>query len=167
MRYYIAEKERYTCISKKRAFISEALKEIEEKKENIKKEEQFYNESKLLTLYEYRLLFLYKIREKYDNSMAGIKVNDYIYSLEDIAKDESLFNNVRVQNRIEYEYYSYYGNKDRTSKNINMANIDDETKYSKRINSVRNGKETISNAYKKIEKEKIKNKKVKISVAKQ
>lgn len=145
----------YTCISKKRAFISEALKEIEEKKENIKKEEQFYNESKLLTLYEYRLLFLYKIREKYDNSMAGIKVNDYIYSLEDIAKDESLFNNVRVQNRIEYEYYSYYGNKDRTSKNINMANIDDETKYSKRINSVRNGKETISNAYKKIEKEKI------------
>ena len=62
----------YSCISKKRQFVEDAIKVIKNRKEEIQKEEEAYINEKHIKIEELRLLFLYRIKTVIDLSLIHI-----------------------------------------------------------------------------------------------
>ena len=100
----------YSCISKKRLFIEEAIKTIEDKKKEIISEEEVFLNNKHLHIAELRLLLLYKIRTFINKDITEITVDGKNYSLENISNNKSLFEKIVGASQLNYIYiYTDYG----------------------------------------------------------
>ncbi|MCD8290005.1 MAG: hypothetical protein LUC91_00705, partial [Prevotella sp.] len=108
----------YTCISKKKEFITEALNNIEQQKEKLITEEKAYKENCVLHINELRLLFIYQLQRKISNESAiQININNKFHTLEEIAKNNELFESLREMSTISYK------NSNNPSKKIDIKSI--------------------------------------------
>ena len=123
----------YSCISKKRQFVEDAIKGIKKRSEEIQKEEEAYFNEKHIKIEELRLLLLYRIKNATNNRMYRICLGDKCCVLEDIAKDSGLFDKLITQSSIRYEYYDYYDRISTKSASIDLKTIDKDTNYLDRI----------------------------------
>ena len=121
----------YECISKKAYFISQAIEEIDEKENNLRKQEQDYERDINLSKTDLRRLFLVNLWHTISSNLISIQIGNAYYALEDIATKEQLFNELLTMQSVTYQYSSGYTYT--RSKSIDFKRIDEAINYSKRL----------------------------------
>ena len=147
----------YRCISKKREFISEALKEIESRKKELSEKEQIFLNNLHLQESDLRRLFLFRLRSKTNDKMCQIQIDGHYYTYDKIAESSDLFNKLLSNKTMTYQYYdnNYYNNMiSQTSTNNPQFNlVDNEIQYSERLKLLQNGQVSIKRQYAVLQKE--------------
>lgn len=143
----------YSCISKKRIFVEDAIKVIENRKKEIQNEEKAALNEKHIKIEELRLLLLYKIKNAINNKMRNIYIGNQSYVFEAIAKDNGLFDKLITQSSIKYECFDYYGSVSQMTSSINLKTIDKDTNYLERISLIKKDPSNFQNEYQKIKNE--------------
>lgn len=151
----------YKCISSKSNFIPLALKAIEESEKALSEKERIFKQDANLSKADLRRLFLFKLWHKLSSKPLSIKIENYQYSLEQIATSDELFAKLLSTNRLIYEHYYTYGITS-SSQNIDFKQLDKEVNYSERIELLENGITIIRNEHKRFQQEKIKAKSLRL-----
>lgn len=143
----------YECINKKAYFISQALKAIDENENNIKKREQDYKKDINLNKIDLRRLFLFNLWHTISQNLMSIQIGREYYSLEQIAANEQLFNELLTMQSVTYRYY--YGCTYSQSVSIDFKRIDKAINYSERLKLMEDGSHYFHQEFKRIQGEKI------------
>lgn len=143
----------YECINSKVYFISQALKEIEGKENNLKQQEQDYKKDLNLNKIDLRRLFLFNLWHTISQNLMSIQIGNEYYTLEQIAKNEQLFNELLTMQSITYRYY--YGYTYSQSTSIDFKRIDKAINYSERLKLMEDGSHYFQQEFKRIQGEKI------------
>ena len=143
----------YECINSKVYFISQALKVIEGKENNLKQQEQDYKKDLNLSKIDLRRLFLFNLWHTISQNLMSIQIGNEYYTLEQIAKNEQLFNELLTMQSITYRYYSGYTYSQSTS--IDFMRIDKAINYSERLKLMEDGSHYFQQEFKRIQGEKI------------
>ena len=143
----------YKCINSKVYFISQALKVIEEKENNLKQQEQDYKKDLNLNKIDLRRLFLFNLWHTISQNLMSIQIGNEYYTLEQIAKNEQLFNELLTMQSITYRYY--YGYTYSQSTSIDFKRIDKAINYSGRLKLMEDGSHYFQQEFKRIQREKI------------
>ncbi len=143
----------YECINSKVYFISQALKVIEGKENNLKQQEQDYKKDLNLSKIDLRRLFLFNLWHTISQNLMSIQIGNEYYTLEQIAKNEQLFNELLTMQRITYRYY--YGYTYSQSTSIDFKRIDKAINYSERLKLMEDGSHYFQQEFKRIQEEKI------------
>ena len=143
----------YECINSKVYFISQALKVIEGKENNLKQQEQNYKKDLNLSKIDLRRLFLFNLWHTISQNLMSIQIGNEYYTLEQIAKNEQLFNELLTMQSITYRYY--YGCTYSQSTSIDFKRIDKAINYSERLKLMENGSHYFQQEFKRIQVEKI------------
>ena len=100
----------YACISKKRLFISEAIKTIDANIEQLKEEEKKYKENNYLKEKELRLILLHAIEEKCNRHLYSISISSDWHRISDIINSDNLFSRLLTLKTVSYQYFEtgYY-----------------------------------------------------------
>ena len=151
----------YGCINKKAFFISQALKVIDEKENNLRKQEQDYKKDANLSKTDLRRLFLFYLWHTISQNLISIRIGNKFYSLEEIAINELLFNELLTMQSVEYQYYSGYPYSQ--SLPVDFKRIDKAVNYSERLDLMEKGSRYFQQEFKRIKREKNSIKSQKIS----
>ena len=143
----------YECINSKVYFISQALKVIEGKENNLKQQEQDYKKDLNLSKIDLRRLFLFNLWHTISQNLMSIQIGNVYYTLEQIAKNEQLFNELLTMQSITYQYY--YGYTYSQSTSIDFKRIDKAINYSERLKLMEDGSHYFQQEFKRIQREKI------------
>lgn len=143
----------YECINSKVYFISQALKVIEGKENNLKQQEQDYKKDLNLSKIDLRRLFLFNLWHTISQNLMSIQIGNEFYTLEQIAKNEQLFNELLTMQSITYRYY--YGYTYSQSTSIDFKRIDKAINYSERLKLMEDGSHYFQQEFKRIQGEKI------------
>ena len=143
----------YECINSKVYFISQALKIIEGKENNLKQQEQDYKKDLNLSKIDLRRLFLFNLWHTISQNLMSIQIGNEYYTLEQIAKNEQLFNELLTMQSITYRYY--YGYTYSQSTSIDFKRIDKAINYSERLKLMEDGSHYFQQEFKRIQGEKI------------
>ena len=143
----------YECINSKVYFISQALKVIEGKENNLKQQEQDYKKDLNLSKIDLRRLFLFNLWHTISQNLMSIQIGNEYYTLEQIAKNEQLFNELLTMQSITYRYY--YGYTYSQSTSIDFKRIDKAINYSERLKLMEDGSHYFQQEFKRIQGEKI------------
>ena len=143
----------YECINSKVYFISQALKVIEGKENNLKQQEQDYKKDLNLSKIDLRRLFLFNLWHTISQNLMSIQIGNEYYTLEQIAKNEQLFNELLTMQSITYRYY--YGYTYSQSTSIDFKGIDKAINYSERLKLMEDGSHYFQQEFKRIQGEKI------------
>ena len=143
----------YECINSKVYFISQALKVIEGKENNLKQQEQDYKKDLNLSKIDLRRLFLFNLWHTISQNLMSIQIGNEYYTLEQIAKNEQLFNELLTMQSITYRYY--YGYTYSQSTSIDFKRIDKAINYSERLKLMEDGSLYFQQEFKRIQGEKI------------
>lgn len=143
----------YECINSKVYFISQALKVIEGKENNLKQQEQDYKKDLNLSKIDLRRLFLFNLWHTISQNLMSIQIGNEYYTLEQIAKNEQLFNKLLTMQSITYRYY--YGYTYSQSTSIDFKRIDKAINYSERLKLMEDGSHYFQQEFKRIQGEKI------------
>ena len=143
----------YECINSKVYFISQSLKVIEGKENNLKQQEQDYKKDLNLSKIDLRRLFLFNLWHTISQNLMSIQIGNEYYTLEQIAKDEQLFNELLTMQSITYRYY--YGYTYSQSTSIDFKRIDKAINYSERLKLMEDGSHYFQQEFKRIQGEKI------------
>ena len=143
----------YECINSKVYFISQALKVIEGKENNLKQQEQDYKKDLNLSKIDLRRLFLFNLWHTISQNLMSIQIGNEYYTLELIAKNEQLFNELLTMQSITYQYY--YGYTYSQSTSIDFKRIDKAINYSERLKLMEDGSHYFQQEFKRIQGEKI------------
>ena len=154
----------YECISKKRLFVEEALKIIDERKEKLSENEKKYLNTQHLNLKELRLLFLYEFRNNVNKRLITIKINNEYRTLEDIADNDGFFDELLSLKTINYEYYYNHYNVTTSSQSVDLLSLMKKLHYSERIEILKFGAENFKKEYEKLRKESLSIKSLKLKV---
>lgn len=150
----------YKCISSKSNFIPLALKAIEESENALSKKEQIFKQDVNLSKTDLRRLFLFKFWHTVPRRPLAIQIDNNYFTLEQIAKEETLFNKLLEIKNITYQYYSGYNYT--TSIVIDFKSIDKEIKYFDRVEQLENGIAYFHKERRRIQQEKIKAKSLRL-----
>ena len=143
----------YECINSKVYFISQALKVIEGKENNLKQQEKDYKKDLNLSKIDLRRLFLFNLWHTISQNLMSIQIGNEYYTLEQIAKNEQLFNELLTMQSITYRYY--YGYTYSQSTSIDFKRIDKAINYSERLKLMEDGSHYFQQEFKRIQGEKI------------
>lgn len=152
----------YKCISSKPVFIPLALEAIEESENALSEKEQIFKQDANLSKTDLRRLFLFELWNKLSNRPLYIHVQNKRYSFEQIANNEDLFAKLLSGEEITYEYRYHYNNTTTESVSVDFKQIDNEIKYSERIELIDNGSAYFSKEYRRVQQEKIKAKSLRL-----
>lgn len=152
----------YKCISSKPVFIPLALEAIEESENALSEKEQIFKQDANLSKTDLRRLFLFELWNKLSNRPLYIHVQNKRYSFEQIANNEDLFAKLLSGEEITYEYRYHYNNTTTESVSVDFKQIDNEIKYSERIELIDNGSAYFSKEYRRVQHEKIKAKSLRL-----
>lgn len=119
----------YTCISKKRDFVSVASQYITESFKILEKEINQYKENCHLKQTELRMLFLLKLTKLISQNLRGLYINGQVYNLEEIANDPNLFDTLLNLKQIKYQYSNYYNQTVTDTINLNSSDIESDFNY--------------------------------------
>lgn len=95
---------------------------------------------------------MYSLREKIDEKMLSIQIDNNYYTLKSIATDSVLFGKLIKLSSISYRHY-YYGSFAENNSSINIKEIDKTIRYSDRIIAIKSTEKSLEQEEKSIEKE--------------
>ena len=127
----------YNCIKEKPNFAKGALDEIELKEKDLEEEYQEYLKAKHLKEEDLRLLFLNRIRDVCNGHFIDFIIDDKYYTIEQISKDDKLFNKLISESKINYRIKDYWGSITRTQVNVDCKNIGQSMNYAQRLNELK------------------------------
>ena len=150
----------YNCICQKPEFVKEAIKVLDKQAKELEDTKTLFESNRHLKENDLRLLFLYEMKEQISNPILSIQLNNRSYSLEQISKDEKLFNDLLTQKEIQYntylrQYNNYYY-QGATPVAVDFAAISDKLNFEERMSLLKNGEDIIAQEEKRLLKEKIK-----------
>lgn len=131
----------YSCIKEKYAFVKGALDEIELKEKALEGEYKEYLKVRHLKEEDLRFLFLCKINIRSKFKLIDILVDNSYYTIEQISKDEELFNKLLFEKKINYQYRDNWGSIYKHSEEINWSDIDKSSNYTPRLKILRKSEE--------------------------
>lgn len=150
----------YNCICQKPEFVKEAIKVLDKQAKELEDTKTLFESNRHLKENDLRLLFLYEMKEQISNPILSIQLNNRSYSLEQISKNEKLFNDLLTQKEIQYNTYLHnYNNyyyKGATPVAVDFAAISDKLNFEERMSLLKNGEDIIAQEEKRLLKEKIK-----------
>lgn len=150
----------YNCICQKPEFVKEAIKVLDKQAKELEDTKTLFESNRHLKENDLRLLFLYEMKEQISNPILSIQLNNRSYSLEQISKDEKLFNDLLTQKEIQYNTYLHHYNnyyyKGATPVAVDFAAISDKLNFEERMSLLKNGEDIIAQEEKRLLKEKIK-----------
>lgn len=149
------EGEVYNCMKEKANFVKGALNEIESKEKTLEEKYQKYLDTKHLKEADLRLIFLCNINNYVDKSIIYILIDGNDYKMEQISKNEKLFDKLVSEKRINYRYRNYYGNLETHSEEINWEAIDSSSNYTRRLKVVRQTEKEFEKQRAKLRREKL------------
>lgn len=149
----------FSCIKEKDTFVKGALVEFELKEKALEVEYQEYLKTKHLKEAELRLLYLYKLKNHCTSDLRMFIIKDNEYTLETIAENEELFNTLISSSSINYRYTNYYNDNKRSSRDVNLEEIDKTMQFKTRMALLKNG-----DGEKEFEKKRAKLRRTKLSV---
>jgi hypothetical protein len=126
---------------------------IEENENNLKKQEEDYKKDLNLSKIDLRRLFLFNLWHTISQNLMSIQIGNEYYTLEQIAKNEQLFNELLTMQSITYRYY--YGYTYSQSTSIDFKRIDKAINYSERLKLMEDGSHYFQQEFKRIQGEKI------------
>lgn len=127
----------YNCIKEKPNFSKGVLDEIELKEKDLEEEYQEYLKAKHLKEEDLRLLFLNRIRDVCNGHFIDFIIDDKYYTIEQISKDDKLFNKLISESKINYRIKDYWGSITRTQVNVDCKNIGKSMNYAQRLNELK------------------------------
>lgn len=127
----------YNCIKEKPNFAKGALDEIELKEKALEEEYQEYLKAKHLKEEDLRLLFLNRIRNVCNGQFIDFIIDDKYYTIEQISKDDKLFNKLISEIKINYRIKDYWGSIARVQVNVDCKSIDKSMNYTQRLNELK------------------------------
>lgn len=127
----------YNCIKEKPNFSKGILDEIELKEKDLEEEYQEYLKAKHLKEEDLRLLFLNRIRDVCNGHFIDFIIDDKYYTIEQISKDDKLFNKLISESKINYRIKDYWGSITRTQVNVDCKNIGQSMNYAQRLNELK------------------------------
>lgn len=127
----------YNCIKEKPNFSKGVLDEIELKEKDLEEEYQEYLKAKHLKEEDLRLLFLNRIRDVCNGHFTDFIIDDKYYTIEQISKDDKLFNKLISESKINYRIKDYWGSITRTQVNVDCKNIGKSMNYVQRLNELK------------------------------
>ena len=127
----------YNCIKEKPNFAKGALDEIELKEKALEEEYQEYLKAKHLKEEDLRLLFLNRIRNVCNGQFIDFFIDDKYYTIEQISKDDKLFNKLISEIQINYRIKDYWGSIARVQVNVDCKSIDKSMNYTQRLNELK------------------------------
>lgn len=127
----------YNCIKEKPNFAKGALDEIELKEKALEEEYQEYLKAKHLKEEDLRLLFLNRIRNVCNGQFIDFIIDDKYYTIEQISKDDKLFNKLISEIQINYRIKDYWGSIARVQVNVDCKSIDKSMNYTQRLNELK------------------------------
>lgn len=150
----------YSCICKKPEFVKEAIKVLDKQAKELEDTKTLFESNRHLKENDLRLLFLYEMKEQISNPILSIQLNNRSYSLEQISKDEKLFNDLLTQKEIQYNTYLHHYNnyyyKGATPVAVDFAAISDKLIFEERMSLLKDGENIIAQNEKRLLKERIK-----------
>ena len=146
----------YTCIKSKSLFVKGAMDFLIKREEELENEYQLYLQNKHLKESELRQLYMDEIHNQIKPSLANICVKDGYHSLNEIANNRELFNELLKLSHVSYTYY-YYNNDTRTSSdNINHDKIEKSLDFNRRMTALNSSEHTYSQKKAQLQKERLK-----------
>ena len=127
----------YNCIKEKPNFAKGALDEIELKEKDLEEEYQEYLKTRHLKEEDLRLLFLNRIRNVCNGQFIDFIIDDKYYTIEQISKDDKLFNKLISESKISYRIKDYWGSIARAQVNVDCKSIDKSMNYTQRLNELK------------------------------
>lgn len=128
------------CIQLKAQFIQNVLsKEISDKQNKLDEEYQEYLKLKHLQEEDLRFKVLFKVSKTLHPGLTRMYITDRYYSIEEISKNENLFNTLLKQEQISYEYNYYYSRTSTSSDTIDFESISSSMDFTKKLSLIRIG----------------------------
>ena len=127
----------YTCISRKSDFIKQILESLDKEKETLDNIEKEYKATLYIKEKELRLLFLVELISKLPENYTYLQIGNSKYTIKQIADSEELFNKISSTDVVSYYYTDYYNSNGRSTKKVNLLDIEKAVNYSYRIKSLR------------------------------
>ena len=160
----------YKCINSKQELIHEALKVLEKQENDLIETEKTYENNRHLKENDLRLLFLYGVREALGRPILSIQLNDHSYSMEEVSKDEKLFNKLLKQEEVHYTTYlpnrNYRGYfvEQPTHTPVDFNAINKKMNFDERMALLKEGENTIERKKMNLQKERLNIQKLTLSV---
>lgn len=145
----------YRCINAKPLFAQFALDEIASQEEALEKEYKKYLDTRHLKEADLRLIFLCNINNHVHFNIIYIQIDGNDYKMEQISKDEKLFDKLISEKRINYRYKNFYGKIEIHSEEIDWNAIDNSSNYTRRLKVVRQTEKEFEKQRAKLRREKL------------
>lgn len=146
----------YECINSKPLFVKHALSTIVQQEKDLEDEYKLYLDKRYITESELRYLYLDAARQSVNDRMTSVRINNQYYSLKDIAKSESLFNEFIICDNITFKFYYHYTNENIVSENIDHKKIENLLNFSKRLTVIKSSEANYKNRKLQLQREKLK-----------
>ena len=136
----------YDCISKRRQFEENAVKEIDSQFKELDEQEKFYHQSLVFTEKDLRTLFLNQmvLNLNYPLSFTHFMISGNRYTLVEVVENNELFYQLLNSGQITYRYSDWSNNDSQAVENVNIEDVDKNVRYSERMDILRNGLKTIN-----------------------
>lgn len=146
----------YNCINSKSKFLQKALETISANEKVFEENYKLHLNNRHIQESELRLLFLHKLKDKINSKMLSIYINNQYYSFDAIAQDINLFESLRSNRFIKFQYHYAYSDAQGTQENVNYEEIDNAINFSKRVSALRETEKTFLNRKNILQQEKLK-----------
>lgn len=146
----------YQCLSNKQQFVTEALKVLDEQKNELEATKKLQEANNHLKENDLRFLFLHKFSSQLSPNLTTIRLNNSNYTLEQISENVSLFNQLLSQDKVTYSYYGLYNNITSNTKTISVANFAENMHFEERMMLIMNPTKVIGQKETRLQKDRLK-----------
>lgn len=146
----------YQCLSNKQLFVTEALKVLDEQKNELEATKKLQEANNHLKENDLRLLFLYELASEFSTDLTTIRLNNTNYSFKQISENASLFDQLLSQKNYSHPnhgiHYSYSSN----SKIVDLSIIAKRMHFEDRMMLISNPIKVIGRKVEELQKERLK-----------
>ena len=146
----------YQCLNKKQQFVAEALKVLDEQKNELEATKKLQEANNHLKENDLRFLFLHKFSSQLSPNLTTIRLNNSNYTLEQISENVSLFNQLLSQDKVTYSYHGLYNNISSNTKTISVANFAENMHFEERMMLIMNPTKVIGQKETRLQKDRLK-----------
>ena len=146
----------YQCLNKKQQFVAEALRVLDDKKEELEETKKLQEANNHLKENDLRLLFLYELASEFNPSLTSIRLNNSNYSFKQISENENLFNQLLSQKKYSHSNHGIYNSYSSSSKTVDLSIIAKRMHFEDRMMLISNPIKVIGRKVEELQKERLK-----------
>jgi len=146
----------YQCLSNKQLFVTEALKVLDEQKNELEATKKLQEANNHLKENDLRLLFLYELASEFSTDLTTIRLNNTNYSFKQISENANLFDQLLSQKKYSHSNHGIYNSYSSSSKTVDLSIIAKRMRFEERMMLILNPTKVICQKETELQKEKLK-----------